>query len=564
MTVAYHCELAWLGDDHRQRRRADRGRRRSHRHRHARTPRRPPARRRCRGLTLPGLANAHSHAFHRALRGRTHDGVGSFWTWREQMYALAATLDPTTYQRLARAVFAEMALAGITVRRRVPLPAPSARRHAVRRPQRDGRGADRRGRRGRHPHHAARRLLPARRHRPAARTRCSNASATAASSSGASASTRCGRRRRRRCAIGAAIHSVRAVDPDAIQAVAAWAIERGCRCTPTCPSSRPRTTTASRRSADADRAAGRTQRARGRVHRSARHAPDRSRHAPAGRPTGARCACARRPSATWPTASGRRSACARPGVALSLGSDSHAVIDLFEEARAVELDERLVAQVRGNHLVTPLLAVGDRQRAPLPRLARRRPVGRRRPGRPGHRRPRQRAHRRQHAGARAGHRRVRRQRRRRAARRGRREQVVVVDGRHVSIDVAAELAESIDAAWAAASMSTTVIDNIGLLVTNDPSLGDGPARPAPRRRGGDRRRAGRGDRAGRRRRRPTHRRRGTMRDPRLRRQPHPPRLRRRPQRRVRRAHGRRAVRGGRHPHLGRRDPSRDRCRAAAR
>ncbi len=42
-----------------------------------------------RGVTLPGLANAHSHAFQRALRGRTQRGGGSFWTWREDMYALA-------------------------------------------------------------------------------------------------------------------------------------------------------------------------------------------------------------------------------------------------------------------------------------------------------------------------------------------------------------------------------------------------------------------------------------------------------------------------------------------
>lgn len=66
------------------------------------------------GLTLPGFANAHSHAFHRALRGRTHMGRGSFWTWREQMYAVADRLDPDSYHRLARAVFAEMALAGVT------------------------------------------------------------------------------------------------------------------------------------------------------------------------------------------------------------------------------------------------------------------------------------------------------------------------------------------------------------------------------------------------------------------------------------------------------------------
>jgi formiminoglutamate deiminase len=66
------------------------------------------------GIVLPGLANAHSHAFHRALRGRTHAGGGSFWTWREGMYALAAALTPELYERLARAVLAEMALGGTT------------------------------------------------------------------------------------------------------------------------------------------------------------------------------------------------------------------------------------------------------------------------------------------------------------------------------------------------------------------------------------------------------------------------------------------------------------------
>ncbi len=66
------------------------------------------------GLTLPGLANAHSHAFHRALRGRAQGDGGSFWSWRERMYELAAKLDPQSYFRLARATFGEMALAGIT------------------------------------------------------------------------------------------------------------------------------------------------------------------------------------------------------------------------------------------------------------------------------------------------------------------------------------------------------------------------------------------------------------------------------------------------------------------
>jgi formiminoglutamate deiminase len=66
------------------------------------------------GLTLPGLANTHSHAFHRALRGRSERGEGSFWTWREMMYAVAAALTPEQYFALARAVYAEMALAGMT------------------------------------------------------------------------------------------------------------------------------------------------------------------------------------------------------------------------------------------------------------------------------------------------------------------------------------------------------------------------------------------------------------------------------------------------------------------
>jgi formiminoglutamate deiminase len=69
---------------------------------------------RLRGVVLPGFANVHSHAFHRALRGRTHDRGGTFWTWRERMYAVADRLDPDSYLALARAAYAEMALAGVT------------------------------------------------------------------------------------------------------------------------------------------------------------------------------------------------------------------------------------------------------------------------------------------------------------------------------------------------------------------------------------------------------------------------------------------------------------------
>ncbi len=66
------------------------------------------------GVVLPGFANAHSHAFHRALRGRTHADGGSFWSWREAMYALSAALDPSSMYSLARAAYAEMVLAGFT------------------------------------------------------------------------------------------------------------------------------------------------------------------------------------------------------------------------------------------------------------------------------------------------------------------------------------------------------------------------------------------------------------------------------------------------------------------
>ena len=73
-----------------------------------------PADERLPGLVLPGFANTHSHAFHRALRGRTQGEHGTFWTWRDRMYALADRLDPDSYRTLATAVYAEMALAGMT------------------------------------------------------------------------------------------------------------------------------------------------------------------------------------------------------------------------------------------------------------------------------------------------------------------------------------------------------------------------------------------------------------------------------------------------------------------
>jgi formiminoglutamate deiminase len=74
----------------------------------------PAGTKRLAGVTIPGLVNAHSHAFHRALRGRSEMRGGDFWTWRELMYEMAQRLDPDSYLELATAVYAEMALAGYT------------------------------------------------------------------------------------------------------------------------------------------------------------------------------------------------------------------------------------------------------------------------------------------------------------------------------------------------------------------------------------------------------------------------------------------------------------------
>ncbi len=107
----YHAEYAWLGGDIPEQDVSIEVR--DGRFAEVR-PGAPAQGERLPGLTLPGLANVHSHAFHRALRGRTHTGAGTFWTWRDRMYEVADRLDPDSYHRLARAVYAEMALAGIT------------------------------------------------------------------------------------------------------------------------------------------------------------------------------------------------------------------------------------------------------------------------------------------------------------------------------------------------------------------------------------------------------------------------------------------------------------------
>lgn len=65
----------------------------------------------------PGFVNAHSHAFQRALVGRTErrgGGDDDFWSWREPMYALAARLDADRVRVIATQLFSEMVAAGYT------------------------------------------------------------------------------------------------------------------------------------------------------------------------------------------------------------------------------------------------------------------------------------------------------------------------------------------------------------------------------------------------------------------------------------------------------------------
>lgn len=66
---------------------------------------------------LPGMINAHSHSFQRAMRGKTErfpSGRGSFWTWRESMYELVESFDEQTMYDWNLATFEEMRDAGVT------------------------------------------------------------------------------------------------------------------------------------------------------------------------------------------------------------------------------------------------------------------------------------------------------------------------------------------------------------------------------------------------------------------------------------------------------------------
>lgn len=70
-----------------------------------------------RGTVIPGLCNAHSHAFQRAMAGQAEwrgAGEDSFWTWRERMYDLALRIDPDDLRAIATLLYIDMLKAGYT------------------------------------------------------------------------------------------------------------------------------------------------------------------------------------------------------------------------------------------------------------------------------------------------------------------------------------------------------------------------------------------------------------------------------------------------------------------
>jgi len=298
------------------------------------------------GVTIPGLLNAHSHVFHRALRARTQRGEGSFWTWREQMYEVAARLDPDSLHAIARATYGEMVLAGITT---------VCEFHYVHH--------DVDGRRYADPNAMGHALIDA-----AADAGVRLVLVDACYLEGGIGKPLEGVQRRfgdgtaqawaeRVDAIdahvAAAIHSVRAVAPSDMKEVVRWAHERRVPLhahvseqpaeNAACVDAYGMTPTQLLHDVgaiDEDFVA---------VH--AIHVSDEDVGLLGG---AALCLC---PTTERDLADGiaPSGALSNAGANLLLGSDSNAVIDLFEEARAVELDTRLATGARGTHSPMQLL-----------------------------------------------------------------------------------------------------------------------------------------------------------------------------------------------------------------
>jgi formimidoylglutamate deiminase len=72
------------------------------------------------GPVLPGLVNAHSHAFQRAIVGLTErrslgaDASDDFWSWRDRMYSAANRVTPDQLEAIASLLYAELLAGGYT------------------------------------------------------------------------------------------------------------------------------------------------------------------------------------------------------------------------------------------------------------------------------------------------------------------------------------------------------------------------------------------------------------------------------------------------------------------
>jgi formiminoglutamate deiminase len=316
------------------------------------------------GMTLPGLANAHSHAFHRALRGTVQAGQGTFWTWRARMYDVAERLDPDSYLALARAVYAEMTLAGITC---------VGEFHYLHH--------DRAGARYSDPNQMGRALIEAAAQAGVRITLLDACYLSGGITADGTPEPLVGAQRRfgdsdgdewaarvdslgadehgvlaPHARAGVAIHSVRAVPPGQMRPVLSWSHARGAPVhahlseqvaeNEACLAAHGVTPTQL-----LDRVGALGPRST-MVH--ATHVLGGDVEMLGGSRTGV-CLC---PTTAADLADGiaPARALAAAGCRLSLGSDSHAVIDLLEEARRVEMGERLTSGQRGSFRAEELAA----------------------------------------------------------------------------------------------------------------------------------------------------------------------------------------------------------------
>lgn len=305
------------------------------------------------GLTMPGLANTHSHVFHRAIRGQTHSGVADFWAWRNLMYEVAGRLDPESLYRLARATYAEMALSGIT---------SVGEFHYLHH--------DRAGRSYADPNELGHVVVRAANDAGLRITLLDacylQADITGEPLSGVQRRFGDGSWQRwadrverleqtDTCRVGAAIHSVRAVPREALGPIAGHANERGLPLHVHLSEQPAENQACLRRhgvtpAALLDEAGVLSSRTTA-VHATHLSGDDIARLGSSGTAISMCCTTER----DLADGVGPAVRLAGAGSSLCVGSDSQAVIDLWEEARAIELDERLVTGTRG-HLGASQLA----------------------------------------------------------------------------------------------------------------------------------------------------------------------------------------------------------------